>query len=68
MVDYAIASYALLPLCNDFKVLGFDRLLSYVHCSIILNLISKHRDTVENSQIDYDNKVSKAIWRKGRKL
>ena len=68
VVDYAIVSYALLPLCNDFEVLGFDPLLSDVHCSIILNLVSKHPDTVENSLIEYDNKVSKAIWRKDRKF
>ena len=29
--------------------------------------MSNHQDIVENSQIDYDNKVSKSIWRKDRK-
>ena len=49
---------------------GWTLIYFFYWCALFYNshsLISKHQGIVENCQIEYDNKVSKAIWRKDRK-
>ena len=64
-VVYVIASHALLPMCNDFRVLNFDPLLSRVHYPIVFSILCRQQQ--ENSDSESCNQSGqkvKTLWNK----